>query len=143
MPVELRQIVETRQRDAEAGAQTAPDLGLDLRRARQHAQPQLQGCVIAAAQSRLVAEFVGLAQQCARRVVAAHAVSPPQTAIAWPVIAEAPSPQSQRTASATSAGRTIRPCGLPATSCAIASSRLRPVFATMLSTLSCSSAVSV
>ena len=52
--VQLRQVVEARQRGAELGAQPAPDLGLDLRAAGQQPQPQLQGRMVAVGSARFV-----------------------------------------------------------------------------------------
>src|SRR3984957_7304040 len=68
---------------------------------------------------------------------------PPATTIAWPFIDAAPGDPSQSTASATSSGRTRRPCGLDLMSSALASASDRPVFATMVSTARATSGVSV
>src|SRR5580692_3193560 len=69
--------------------------------------------------------------------------SPPATTIAWPFIDAAPGDASHSTASATSSGRTRRPCGLDLVSSALASSSDRPVFATMVSTARAMRGVSV
>ena len=55
------------------------------------------------------------------RLKARGQTSPPATAIACPVIAPAPAPHNQSTASATSCGLTRRPCGLCFASSAAAS----------------------
>src|SRR5690349_3422303 len=67
--VELRHVVEARERDAEALAEPPADLGLDLRRAREHAQPQPQRRVVAAAGTRLVTELLSVLEDGVRRVV--------------------------------------------------------------------------
>src|SRR6185369_15981588 len=67
--VELRHVVEARERDAEALAEAPADLGLDLCRAGEHAQPQAQRRVVAAAGARLVAELLRVLEDGVRGVV--------------------------------------------------------------------------
>src|SRR5690606_24770028 len=117
VPVELRHVVEARERDAEALAQAAPDFGLELRGAGEQPQPQLERGVVVETRPRFVAELLRLVEQGVARVLggSTHAVtSPPETEMHCPVMAAAPAPQSQRTASATSSGWRMRPCGLTA-----------------------------
>ena len=73
--VELRHVVEARERDAEALAQPPPDLGLDLRRAREQAQPEAQRRMVAAAGTRLVAELLRVFEQGVRWIVVLHTPS--------------------------------------------------------------------
>src|SRR6516225_2617768 len=72
-----------------------------------------------------------------------HHVSPPETEIAWPVIAALSPAQSQTTAAATSSGLMKRACGLLAASALRVSEPLRFVAATMRLTARSSIGVSV
>src|SRR5690349_2347517 len=99
--VELRHVVEARERDAEALAQAPADLGLDLRRAREHAQPQPQRRMVAAAGARLVAELLGVLEDGVRRVVL-HIDAPAslsRPAPGWPARAARAPPPAPRSAS--------------------------------------------
>ena len=61
--VQLREIIEARERDAKRGAQPAPHLVFDLRRACKQAQPELQRGMIARTRARFVAKaFVDVLQ---------------------------------------------------------------------------------
>src|SRR6185437_522406 len=110
--------IELRQGGCELGGEPASQLNLDAAGHAQQPQPKPQ-------------LLLGAGFGPARPTLAAH-VSPPDTDIAWPLIACAEALNKNRTVPATSSGCTKRPCGLKRLSSPLASAGERPVLATML-----------
>mmetsp|Transcript_23400 Transcript_23400/g.55755 ORF Transcript_23400/g.55755 Transcript_23400/m.55755 type:complete len:203 (+) Transcript_23400:179-787(+) len=106
--LQLGQQVEARQRGAELGAQALADLVFHPRGAGQQPQPQPQRLVVVGRGAGF--EVQGLGRH--------HMVSPPSTAMAWPLTPGLWT--SQATVAATSAGWISRPCGLALASSASA-----------------------
>src|SRR5205807_3650154 len=99
-------------------------------------QPHLELELVVDRHGGLAISGLGFAwnDQCIKPALAHDITSPPVTAIACPVIAEAAGRQRKAAATATSAGVTSRPMGLPRASSARAASSLRPVLVTMVCT---------
>src|SRR5690606_21820533 len=118
MAIERGEHVEARQRRATLG-EAALQLLLDRLRAGQQAQPDPH--------VRAVAELALMLLRYRHDML--HMISPPATAIAWPVTERLSGRHSQATVLATSRGETSRPCGLNEVKRARTVSASRPVLA--------------
>jgi hypothetical protein len=136
--LELREVVEARERDAEAVAKPAAHGALDHRRAGDQPQPQAQRVVVRAGDAR----FMVRAGPGERGGHGYDAVSPPSITIVCPFTERDSGRHSHATAEATSTGAISRFCGLRDASALRASASLRPVRATMLATASRTMSVS-
>src|SRR5262249_9029393 len=126
--------IETRQRRVELLFKSFAGHTLDEAAGAQQPDPN--------AQTRFRVGSFYIVFKCRRSGGRRHPVSPPETAIAWPLTAPLSPAHSHMTASATSSGLMNRACGLLASSVARVSSPVRLVAATIRSTARSSIGVS-